>query len=176
MDVYALIKPFVDICLLNIKPQDLPASSRLLLITLLAYYLVGIALSMPVYGFAMSTMEAALEVFMLVAYTRIVLTLNAHGVRYHQTLTALAGAGAVLGLVALPLSYSVLQPVTAYGSANALTVFAYLLLMGWLLIVYGHIFRHALSSGLGLGMLVGLGYIVLSTLAIESLFRPLLAS
>jgi hypothetical protein len=173
--VYALIKPFVDICLLNTKPQDLPASSRLLLSTLTVYYLVGIALSVPVYGFGVSTLEAALEVFMLAAYTHVVLRLNGRGARYHQTLGALAGTGAVLGLVALPLSYSVLQSVAAHGSANALTVFAYLLLMGWLLIVYGHIYRHALSSGLGLGMLVSFGYIVLSTLMIESLFRPLLS-
>ncbi len=171
--MYALIKPFVDICLLNIKPQDLPASWRLLRLTLAVYYLVGIALSVPVYGFLVSTLEAALEVFMLVAYTHLVLWLGARRARFPQTLTALAGAGAVLGLVALPLSYSVFQSVSANGSANALTVFAYLLLMGWLLIVYGHIYRHALSSGLGLGMLVSFGYIVLSTLAIESLFSPL---
>jgi hypothetical protein len=37
-------------------------------------------------------------------------------------------------------------------------------------VVYGHIYRHALSTGLVIGVLVGLGYIILTSVVIDAVF------
>jgi hypothetical protein len=156
-------------CLLNANPQDLPASAVLLGICLGAYLLVTTFMVMPIYGFSLSLREAIVEVVLLVAYTQAVLRIGAHPERYTQTVSALAGAGVIIGLLALPLAYS-LYGSAFQGTSNAPTLFAYVLVFAWMLVVYGHIYRHALSTGLFSGMLVGLGYIILTSMVIESVF------
>ncbi len=165
--MYALIKPFVDLCLLNAGPQDLPASELLVAFTLILYFLVSTILALPIYGLSGSLFQAVLDVGFLTAYTRVVLQLTMHLERYAQTLSALAGGGVVFGVLSLPLVYSIYKSSLGAANADALTLLAYLLVLAWLLVVYGHIFRHALSSGLFIGMLVGLGYILLTSVIID---------
>jgi hypothetical protein len=168
--VYALIQPFVRLCFLNANPQDLPASAVLLGLTLSAYLLVTAFMVMPLYGLSLSFREAIVEVVLLVAYTQVVLHIGAHPERYTQTVSALAGAGVIIGLLALPLAYSLYNSALR-GTTNApLLLFAYVLVFAWMLVVYGHIYRHALSTGLFIGVLVGLGYIILTSVVIESAF------
>jgi hypothetical protein len=169
--VYALIKPFISLCLLNANPQDLPASTPLLIITLGAYLLVTVVMAMPIYGLGLSILQAILEVALLLGYTRLALQVSRRPERYLQTASALAGTGVIIGVLALPLVYS-LSRAAAYGDVNSLTLPAYLLILAWLLVVYGHIYRHALSTGLLIGMLVGFGYVVVSSVVIESVFAP----
>lgn len=167
--VYALIQPFVRICLLNANPQDLPASAVLLGICVSAYLLITAFMVMPIYGLSLSFQEAIVEIVLLLAYTQAALRIGAHPERYMQTVSALAGTGVIIGMLALPLAYS-LYKSTVYGGANAPILFAYILVFAWLLVVYGHIYRHALSTGLFTGVLVGLGYIILTSVVIESVF------
>ena len=168
-NVYALIKPFVNLCLLNSDPQDLPVSATLLWLTLSSYLLISIVLALPVYGLSMSILQALIEVGLLITYTSIVLQTTAHPERYTQTLSALAGTGVIFGLLALPLVYSIYSSASVDGTADILTLFAYLLILAWLLVVYGHVFKHALSSGIFVGLLVGLGYILLTSLIIDTI-------
>jgi hypothetical protein len=167
--VYALIQPFVKICLLNANPQDLPASATLLGITLGAYLLITMFMIMPVEGLSLSIQEAVLESALLLAYTHVALRLSAHSERYVQTVSALAGTGVIIGMLALPLAYSLYRSAL-YETSSALTLIAYVLVFAWLLVVYGHIYRHALSTGLLIGVLVGLGYIVLTSVVVEAVF------
>ncbi len=169
--VYALIKPFVSLCLLNANPQDLPASTSLLGITLGAYMLITALIALPLYGFGLGVLQAILEIALLLAYTWAALQLSRHPERYAQTVSALAGTGAIIGMLALPLVYSLLRSAPS-GGVDQPTLFIYLLIFAWLLVVYGHIYRHALSSGLLVGMLVGFGYVVVSSAVIESVFAP----
>lgn len=168
----ALIKPFLDICLLNANPQDLPASQALLVIALLAYGFLGLILALPMYGLRSSLLQVGVELLMLMGYTKLVLQWRAHGERYTQTLSALAGSGAILEVVAIPLAYSIYESSSGGRPTDAFTLLVYLLLVGWLLLVYGHVFRHALESRLWVGVVVGFVYIALSSVLIESLFPP----
>ena len=129
-------------------------------------------LAMPFYGVSLSLMQALLEVGMLIAYTRIVLHLSAHIERYKQTLSALAGTGVIIGVMATPLAYSSQQSTEGDISNSVMTLVAYLLIMGWLLVVYGHVFRHALSRSMFVGIMVGLGYILVSSIIIDMVLPP----
>jgi hypothetical protein len=167
--VYALIQPFVKICLLNANPQDLPISAMLLGLTLGAYLLITMFMIMPVGGLSLSLQEAILESALLLAYTHVALRLSAHPERYLQTVSALAGTSVIIGILALPLAYS-LYNSALYGHSSAPALIAYVLVYAWLLVVYGHIYRHALSTGLVIGVLVGLGYIILTSVVIDAVF------
>jgi hypothetical protein len=170
--VYTLIKPFLSLCLLNSTPQDLPSSEMLLGLTLFFYLLVSVILALPFYGVSLSLMQAVLEVGILIIYTRIVLQLSAHLERYMQTLSALAGTGVIVGVMATPLAYSSQQSTGGAMSNSDMTLLAYLLITVWLLVVYGHVFRHALSSGMFVGIIVSLGYILVSSIIIDMVLPP----
>jgi hypothetical protein len=169
--VYVLIKPFVGLCLLNANPQDLPASTTLLGISLAAYSLVTALMAIPVYGLGLSILQSILEIVLLLGYTRLALQLSARPERYTQTVSALAGAGVIIGTLALPVVYSLFRSAPS-GSLDPLTMLAYMLILAWLLVVYGHIYRHALSTGMLIGVLVGFGYVLVSSIVIESVFVP----
>jgi hypothetical protein len=172
--VYVLIRPFVYLCLLKATPQDLPASTPLLLICLGAALLVTALTTLPIFSLHLSIVQAMVELALLMGYTRIALQLSGHPARFVQTVTALAGAAAVIGILALPLVYSLFRSASN-ADANPLVLFAYLLVFAWQLVVYGHVYRHALSTSIVAGVLLAFGYVILASLAIQGLF-PLSAA
>lgn len=170
--MYALIKPFVSMCFFNANPQDLPASETLLGITLFAYMTVSTLLSLPLYGIGIGFIQAVLEIVLLIVYTRIVLQLAHHKERYIQTLSALAGTGVVFGLISIPLVYSLYQTIVPQSSPDMTVLRAYILILAWLVVVYGHVFRHALSSRMSVGLMVGFGYVLLTSMIINTVLPP----
>lgn len=170
--MYALIKPFVSMCFFNTNPQDLPVSETLLGMTLFAYMAVSTLLATPVYGIGMGFVQAILELILLIIYTRFVLQLTHHQERYMQTLSALAGTGAVFGLISIPLVYSLYQTIVPQSTPDMTVLRAYILILAWLVVVYGHVFRHALSSGMSMGLLVGFGYVFFTSMIINTLLPP----
>ena len=170
--MYALIKPFVSMCFFYSKPQDLPTSEILLGITLFAYMAVSILLATPVYGIGMGFVQAILELVLLIVYTGIVLKLSHHQERYIQTLSALAGTGVVFGLISIPLVYSLYQTIAPQSAPDMTILRAYVLILAWLVVVYGHVFRHALSSGMPMGLLVGFCYVFFTSMIINTLLPP----
>ena len=166
--MYALIKPFVSMCFFHANPQDLPASETLLGITLFAYMAVSTLLALPVYGIGIGFVQAILEIVLPIVYTRIVLQFAHHQERYIQTLSALAGTGVVFGLISTPLVYSLYQTVDSQKSPDMTILRVYILILAWLVVVYGHVFRHALSSRMFVGLLVGFGYVFFTSMIINT--------
>lgn len=161
--------------MLKAGPQDLPASNALLAGALGAYMLIGVVLSLPGYNFGASLLQAMIDTVLLIGIAYAVLSLGKHSERYVQTLTALAGSGAIFGLAALPLFYFLndsLAAGMAGDGAGSSWLIVYLAMLIWVLTVYGHIFRHALSSSLAFGLLISLGYAVVTSAVIQALFPP----
>jgi hypothetical protein len=86
-----------------------------------------------------------------VQFTAIALLLTARNfqARLPQTLTALAGTGFIFGLMSL----LILTRVDPDKSQPDLALF-YLVLFGWSLVVDAHIYRHALSVKMNIGVLL----------------------
>jgi hypothetical protein len=164
-----LVRLFAAICLLRAAPQDLPASRMLLGVALGLYLLFAWLLAIPAYGQARAMPLALLDAALLIAFIQTVLYLRSRGARILQTLTAMAGSGSLLGLLALPL---VLwgQPSQAEGQVGGLLLYLWLLLLVWNLLVAGHILRHALSTSLGIGVGVALLYALFSMQCVNWLF------
>lgn len=147
-----LLRAWFEMCRLRVAPQQLPASTGLLGLALALYVLVGIAVALPGSGWSMALLLSVLDLGVMAALTALVLWLWGKPARFNQTLSALAGTGALLGLLALPLVLMALDPVPAWAGL------LWLALLFWNLAVRGHILRHALEIPFGMGLLLSAGY------------------
>ena len=147
-----LIKVFWDICAVKAAPQDLPASSFLLGLALLAYLVTGAVVAAFQWPLSQAILAAFLDTVFLTVLSRVLLWARMLSGRFVQTLTALAGCGAVMTVIALPLV--MWQSFVGVTDANAPTLPSWLLMiwMIWNVVVVGHILRHALSTVLPLGI------------------------
>lgn len=160
----ALLNLFWEICLLRKGPQDTPRSSELLQLCLIGYGssgLLALLLDLPRINFGLALLLTLEDVALLSGLAYLGLYLTAHLPRFRQTLTALAGVGTLLQLIALPLGLWY-QHALAGNSGAELPAMLWLLLLGWSIAVTGHILRHAFSTTLTLGILYAVGYLVVS--------------
>lgn len=169
-----LLHRFFDICLLRAGPQDLPASTVLLWLSLLAYFTVGMVMSVQNLDVAHATLLVALDSALLAALLFALLWSRNALDRYLQTLTALLGTGAILQLAAMPILSWQQQGLGDEGVSAGLMISSLLLWIWllWDLIVVGHILRHTLSTRLPIGVLIGLAYLFISYSVTRILFFP----
>ncbi|MEJ2574548.1 MAG: hypothetical protein P8164_13340 [Gammaproteobacteria bacterium] len=166
-----LIKMFWDICALKAAPQDLPASSFLLGLALLAYFVTGVVVAAVQWPLSQAVPAALLDTGFVAVLCRILLWTRMLSGRFVQTLTAMAGSGTVMTLIAVPLV--MWQSFVGVTDATAPTLPTWLLMiwMVWNVVVVGHILRHALSTFLavGIGLAVVYGYL---TFELMRIFLP----
>ncbi len=129
-------------------PQDLPAGFGLALLLSVAWLAQGLVTDQLLddTGSAPRSLLAVLVQFGAVI---ALLSLRDRTARIPQTISALAGTGFIFGLFALFLLLQLDPQQPQPGLA-----FAYLGLFVWSLVVDGHIYRHALSIKMSLGVLV----------------------
>jgi hypothetical protein len=150
--VIHILKAFWEICILKAAPQDLPASTFLLAVTVAAYFAAGAVVAALQWPLSQAVLAAFLDTVFLTVLCRVLLWARMLSGRFVQTLTAMAGSGAVMTLIALPLVFW--QTIVGVTDANAPTLPSWLLMiwMVWNMVVVGHILRHALSTVLPLGI------------------------
>lgn len=169
-----LLRRYFDICLLRAGPQDLPASPFLLGLSLAAYFVVGVIISLQNLDVLAAASLVIVDTALLAALLFALLWVRQFSNRYLQTLTALLGAGVILELVAWPVLAWQQQAIAGDTITTGLMV-ASLLLWIWLfwnLMVIGHILRHALSTLLPIGVVLGLLYMFISFSVSRILFFP----
>jgi len=148
------LKIFLGICLLRANPQDLPTSSRLMLASLIAYGLADIIGVLDVLSLGSAVLAAAVDTLLLIVATHLALRWRDAENRFPQTLSALAGCGALLSLLAW----------TAAGLTREwlLPPWVWVPFLLWYTLVFGHVLRNALSLALPAGVALSLLYIILS--------------
>jgi len=129
-------------------PQDLPPGNLLAVALAVAWLAQGF-LTDRALDEAGSAQRALLSIALQFGVIVALLNLRKQAARIPQTISALAGTGIIFGLLALVL---VLQLDPAKPQPNV--ALAYLGLFIWSLVVDGHIYRHALSTKISLGILV----------------------
>ena len=166
----ALIRFFVELCLLRRAPQDLTASDALLRLTLAANLLTGLVLGLATGQTLLSSLmqgiaELALELGLLYGALR----LTRHPGRFTQAGTALLGSGTLIGLFAIfPMA---LNPNGSEESdAAALGALLLLVVLVWNLVVAGHIVRHTFGIRLGQGIAIAVAYEFLAITLMGTLF------
>ncbi len=156
-----LLKLFFDICRLQAKPQDVPASSALMLLTVLAVVASGVpAIVGSVGGLAPAIMICLLDVALTLILLKIFLAIMNLSSRIMQTATAMFGAGTIINMFSLPVVW--LLNVTSENSLHQLLgALLYFALLIWGLVVIGHILRHSFNLRLSSGVLIAMGYFML---------------
>lgn len=151
-----LFTAFLEVCLLRRRPQDLPHSLFLLKLTLAAYAAANIGLAAINLAPGPAVAAGVLDTVLLVAVTMVLLQLRRLPRRLPQTLTALAGSGALLNLLAAPVMlWLAALPEPAREGLPALLILG---LVVWSLAVMAHILRHALDIPFFGGLLLAIAY------------------
>lgn len=177
----ALLRLILDLCLLRRGPQDIPHSHALLNGLLLVAVGIDLLVLRLVGGGESGLLRIAVSLALTLAVPRIVLGLRGFPERYVQTLTALVAVGIVFTLVTLPLALQVADmPPPEFGQtpprAQLLVGWAMLALLGALLAINGHIWRHALEWPRAAGLLLAAGLFIGELLVLHALFAPSTAS
>ncbi len=167
----ALLDAFLQIVLRRRGPEDLPDSAFLLCLALAAYAIAQLPTAGVIFG-ATSTaiMAIVVDCVLLTTVFWLLLYFTGHAPRFRQTLTALAGTGALLALAQAPLVYLARLAGTA-GQPAAGPTLGLLALLLWSIIIQAHIASRALSGGYGVGLAVALVYFILSY-EVSGLFAP----
>ena len=166
--MYAILDLFWEICLLRKGPQDVPASRTLLKLGLAAYGLSSLVLFLVTMPVPAALFQTLLDLSLLAGLLYGLLKIAGYSVRFVQTLTALTGTGALLGLISWPLALW-MQKEAASGTGTGLPSLFFLLLLVWSIAVLTHVLRHALSTSRGVALLYTLGYFFIS-ISVASLF------
>ena len=161
--ITTLFREFLNICLFKKAPQDLPASSSLLGVMLVASTIASLIVARSGLGWPDVVQSAVAETLYMVTAIYVLLKLQGRQLRWSQTVTAMAGTNVVLVVISLPILVWLLSARSAEADAT-LPSLLFLGLIIWNVLILGHIFRHAFSTYFPLGVLVALGYYSLSIL------------
>jgi hypothetical protein len=157
----ALARLFWDICLFRRGPEDVPASRALMSINLLVYASAGLVILSFDFDASAAFPATLIDTLFLMASAVILLLLFRRPERMRQTITALAGCGALISVLAIPL-----QGWRSYGVANNLDVsipeLMLLFLFGWIVMVNARIFQRAIDSSLMTAATIALVQIIVS--------------
>lgn len=145
-----LVAAFWGVCTFRLAPQDIPRSGALLAAAVAANAMLSAAIYGRELDASSSLVMAAIETTVIIGLTIAVLQAFARPGRAVQTLTALMGAGAVIGAIVLVLL--ILDPTLP--RALRIGVFA------WNLLVVAHVLRHALDVHFIVGAFVAVGYAI----------------
>lgn len=148
--IHAWFKSWALLCLLRRAPQDDPRSPVALAVALAFYASVSLLQARVGQSWPVALGMMATDLLVLTGVTSLALRLTGFGARLIQTLTALAGAGGVLGIAALPLMQALARTTPSERPAAAL-VTLWLFAMVWSIAVPAHIYRHALSTRFWIG-------------------------
>ena len=155
-----LLKVFIDLCLFRAGPQDLPCSSWLRNASLIAYFLVGLGLSLSIEEFAPAIRAVALDTLFLMLLAAIPLKLLNKSERISQTLTAIYGSGILFNLALAPFA---VMYVLAGNQADPLLATMITAIGLWNLAVLGNIIRYALNLPLIAGIAIAITYLAISS-------------
>jgi peptidoglycan/LPS O-acetylase OafA/YrhL len=143
-----LIRALLDMLRLRSGPQDLPAATGLAFLLAIFYALQGIITDRALDG-TDTAPRSLLAIAVQLGAISALLRARRQAARIPQTISALAGTGFIFGALAYAL-LSQAQP----GEPQPGLATAYLGLFVWSLAVDAHIYRHALSIKMSLGVLV----------------------
>ena len=163
-----IVLRFLEICFFRAGPADIPASSWLMKLTILSYFLISVIVNSFENGFFVSLSGALTEVLVLLISVNVLLKLTRYPHRFQQTITAMAGTSCCIGVIALPVM--LLFHLLAGGvdvRITVLSIWLMILLMLWNLAVTMHIFKQAMSLSSGAALAATVLYTVILVFAVR---------
>ena len=163
---HPLVWTFFRILVFQKGPDVLPASQFLLGFLLLLNLAVGIASFILQFDLSGAILRTLADMSISIGFVYLLLLGANKSARALQTISAMLGVSIILNLMTLPLLLMVSSEQLSIGAS---AIFLYIIFC-WHIAVMGHIFRHALSISLPVGMLVSFVYILIAMAIFYSLF------
>jgi len=139
---FTLWSTFFDICRLRLKPQDLPYSNAFLSLIILAYIVISILQALLLhYPIIKALLSTLVDTGLFVILISSLLFFANKSSRIIQTLTALAGANCILGIISLPL----MAWLGFFEGDMSIPILLFVILMVWNMFIYAHVIQHALT-------------------------------
>jgi len=156
--VLRLFQAFLAICLLRRGPQDLPASRFLFWLTASAGLLLGtLILASDDEPLLNALLAQGLDQLLTGALLYSALSLQRRQGRFLQAGSAIFGSGLLVNLALIPLLL-LAAGATPQEPRAQLAGLLFLMLLGWSIVILGHILRHTFDLPFGAGLMLGLGY------------------
>lgn len=165
---------WVEQLLLRRAPQDDGYSPQALAGALVAYLCVDLLQASSSSAWRVAWAITLTDTLVMVLFSWAVLQIAGKPARLVQTLTALTGTGVLLGLLGVPLVWQAARAHQDGGSASAAVLLGWLVLLIWAVAVQAHIFRHALSTRYGYGLMLAGLHSVIAIVTLETLFPRVL--
>lgn len=139
-----VVSTLLGLCLLRGGPQDLPYSPALLILCLLAYGALGVQMARLGLPAVEPLTFSVIDIALLLGFVWFILSFKGLYSRFNQAATALAGTGALMGLIAWVLLSWQTQLLNQHASISlvSLLLLAHLV---WHLAIIAGIVRHTLS-------------------------------
>lgn len=168
--VNKLINVFVNICLLRAGPQDLPASSFLMLLTAVLGLMTGTVVLGSAFNNPFEALLAQLmDLIFLVLFLRLGLTYKRIEARFLQSATALFGCGVLINIAIMPVQL-MMGGDPAASALGQVGVLFFLLLSVWTLVVIAHVFRHTFETNFLAGSMLAIGYFIFINWLVQLFF------
>lgn len=172
----ALLRLLWNLCLLRSGPEQLPASSALLGLVLMANIIFSalVALSAPVAPGLLKALSLPIVAAAVVAAaTWLVLRLKQLSPRFPQTLTALLGADGLITALSWPLLlFAGPETIDEGGAGVWVLLLGQLALIFWWVSIAGFIYQRALDATRTQGVSVAV-LVILASLIIGSALVPM---
>ena len=158
-----LIQYYINMVMLKARPQDCPSSQNLQNFLIMIYLLLAVISALSIYNIWGSLFTSVLDLGVLYMFTLVLLSSKRE--RIHQTFNAFLGAGIIIGIFSAVCSHLFqVDPETDVISDVGIIVF--LLIFFWIVIVFGHIIRHAVETTLSVGIALSFAYVIVNTIVI----------
>lgn len=155
------LKVFLDIVLWRRGPQDLPSSGLLVAITLVAYELVNLVqIALVDVSVSELLLYLVVDPLLLMGGLWLVMTLFGRKERWSQTISAVLGCSALMGLVVSVPMVLLVGPRMASNPPAAVQLLALGLVIAFILVV-GRIIQLATESNLLTGSAIATTYVVI---------------
>jgi hypothetical protein len=159
--VQQFLKVFLDIVLWRRGPQDLPSSGLLVAITLVAYELVNLVqIALVDVSVSELLLYLVVDPLLLMSGLWLVMTLFSRKERWSQTVSAVLGCSALMGLVVSVPMVLLVGPRMASNPPAAVQLLALGLVIAFILVV-GRIIQLATESNLLTGSAIATTYVVI---------------
>lgn len=162
------LKHYLKMSVFLSSPSNLPFNPRTILLTLLAYVLVGYALLgnertlLSIFG------QIMIEVGILYAISSVVLKLVKKPERLIQTMSALIGINLIVSLVSIPLFYLLSSP--SPDQVNPMAFQINIILLLWNLAIISLIFKRSFQINTLLAGFMAFNYFLLYEYIITKVF------